>query len=136
MSISAATKSHPNRHSGVSSTNCRCGLVHDDELRTGPEIRDQVVEVLGGRCANPDCRWMSEDGFLGCRDKIYLQVDHVFDDGYLEKGRSNAIVYWSRVLKQVQAGSQRYQLLCANCNWAKRLATPFAKYVSTSGKGC
>lgn len=29
-------------------------------------------------------------------------------------------LYFKQVLKDIQNGSENYQLLCANCNWLKR----------------
>ena len=56
-------------------------------------------------------------------DPIYFQIDHVNDDGWVERKRKrlgnggSPQVTLSKYLKE----PDRYQLLCANCNWAKRL---------------
>ena len=114
----------PNRHSGVFSKDCRCGLVHDDELKSVRAQREQAVELLGGKCANPNCRWMNEDGTLGCTDRRVLQLDHVNDDGFMErKTAAQRAGYYTRILYAIKNGSNRYQLLCANCNWLKRVTT-------------
>lgn len=126
MTLATITANNPNRHPGVSSKDCNCGLVHDDELKTLKQYRQQVIDALGGRCSNSKCRWLNEDGTLGCHEQVYLQVDHVHDDGYLDKSRrSNS--YWPKVLREVQSGTGRYQLLCANCNWAKRQTSMFSR---------
>lgn len=121
MNLIERTKNDPNRHSGVSSKSCHCGLVHDDELSTRKGAREQVIDLLGGKCANPECRWLNVDGTLGCNDRKLLQIDHVNDDGFLDRKTKRQVVsYWFRVLRSVIAREDRYQLLCANCNWAKR----------------
>ena len=119
----------PYRHLGFNSSECSCSLVHDDELKD--EAHSKVINFLGSRCANPKCRWLNEDGTMGCTDTDLLQLDHVYDDGYLERRRRWT---WQRVLQALQKGTDRYQLLCACCNWKKRLGSPFAKWVAMSGR--
>lgn len=127
--ISERTKNDPNRHTGKSSTECGCGLIHDDELKDSGEIRREVLQLLGGRCASKDCRWLSADGSLGCTDLLCLQVDHVYDDGYTDR-KGGTHQYWAKVRLAVKQGSDRYQLLCANCNWKKRHTSPFSHWSS------
>lgn len=122
--LAEKTKNDPNRHTGVSSSGCFCGLVHDDELAGPKEKRDQIIEFFGGRCMNPDCRWKNVDGTLGCNDPRLFQIDHVLDDGFIDKWkRKNAALYYTKILQEIREGSKRYQLLCANCNWMKRSTT-------------
>lgn len=140
------TKHDPNRHTGVPSVDCSCGLVHDDEIVfSGTKFaRMKVVEVLGGRCKGSNCRWRNPDGSVGCSDIDLLQIDHVYDDGSFERKKHSSSMglsptYYNSILKQVLAGSDRYQLLCANCNWLKRLKTTwsseFTKWKSTQSTG-
>jgi hypothetical protein len=117
------TRNDPNRHTGVSSAACNCGLVHDDELLSPKQKREKLVELFGGRCMNPRCRWQNKDGTFGCTDKRAFQIDHVYDDGFMEKNPRTGLrrpPNWTKILAEVEAGSDRYQLLCANCNWIKR----------------
>jgi len=66
-----------------------------------------IWKLMGNTCA---C--------CGEDDPIYFQIDHVNNDGYLErkegKGRRTT-------LKRYMAAPHNYQLLCANCNIAKHL---------------
>jgi hypothetical protein len=81
--------------------------------------RAKVLEHLGNRCNNPACRWLNEDGSLGCKDPRALQIDHVRGGGHQEMVELNCCNY--RLCQKVlldTAGT--YQLLCANCNWIKR----------------
>lgn len=67
------------------------------------KARARVLELLGGVCVK-----------CGYSDERALQVDHVNGDGHVDPASS-----WRR-LKQIQETPERYQLLCANCNWIKR----------------
>ena len=68
-----------------------------------------VHELLGNMCKN-----------CGEDDPIYFQIDHVNNDGYIERSLKNGRqdIY---VIKKYLETPERYQLLCANCNWAKRM---------------
>lgn len=81
-------------------------------------IRQEVVRVLGSKCANPDCRWQNEDGTIGCTNPVILQVDHVNGGGTKER---NALSY-PAMYRKILNGATGYQLLCANCNWLKKVA--------------
>lgn len=80
--------------------------------------RNEVVARLGGKCSNPNCRWMNEDGTLGCTDFRCLNIDHVNGDGKEERKRPN---YLREMYKAILDGNcdGRYQLLCCNCNFIK-----------------
>lgn len=67
-----------------------------------------VLAAFGGKCAT-----------CGFSDPRALQIDHVNDDGYLDKwDRLDAVKFKRMVLAEAHTG--RYQILCANCNWIKR----------------
>lgn len=72
--------------------------------------RNAVIEALGGKCVR--C------GFIDIRA---LQIDHINGGGSRErkeikfKGAFN-----KHVLRSFLKGENKYQLLCANCNWIKR----------------
>ncbi len=70
-------------------------------------LRRAAIIHLGGEC-------------ISCRnsDPRVLQIDHVLGDG-AEERRNLAV---STMLRQVidTLPGERYQLLCANCNWIKR----------------
>lgn len=82
-------------------------------------LRLEIVARLGGRCANPDCRWLNEDGTRGCTDVRALQIDHVAAGGSteLQAGHGAGLKHLYRVRNDTTG---RYQILCANCNWIKR----------------
>ena len=79
-------------------------------------LRNRVIIFLGGRCANPNCKWVNDDGTFGCVLKDCLQIDHVNGGGRKEKEKG------ANLLRKVLKDSMGlYQLLCANCNWIKRV---------------
>ena len=53
-------------------------------MSTNP-YRDKVLFKLSVKCSNPKCRWLEEDGTLGCRDARILQIDHVNGGGVLHR---------------------------------------------------
>lgn len=67
--------------------------------------RVEALEYLGGKCV--EC---------GFQDFRALEIDHVRDDGYLEKVPRDS-TYYNKVIKD---NTGRYQLLCSNCNSKKR----------------
>lgn len=56
----------------------------------------------------------------GESNRVFLSIDHVQDDGYIHRtkhGRRTTAIY-----VEIARGKEThiYQLLCMNCNWAKR----------------
>jgi hypothetical protein len=78
-------------------------------LETRRQRRRDVVAQLGGKCV---CC-----GYTGTA----LQVDHINDDGYVER-KQDGQNFQRKMYLRVLAGDPGYQLLCANCNWEKRFA--------------
>ncbi len=75
------------------------------------KIRRSAIEALGGKCAR-----------CGFSDKRALQIDHINGGGSKERkvlGFSGR--FHLHVLRSFVAKENRYQLLCANCNWIKRV---------------
>ncbi len=69
--------------------------------------RKEVEKFLGNKC-------------VVCKetDRIYFQIDHVYNDAtYSKSGSYQASVSLKDVIKE----PKRYQLMCANCNHAKRM---------------
>jgi hypothetical protein len=77
-------------------------------LKHRREVRKALLARLGNRCA---C--------CGESRKEFLTLDHVRDDGYLERRTlKNPYSLYLKIVKR-KIKSSRYQLLCANCNSAK-----------------
>lgn len=80
-------------------------------------LRMEIIKILGERCSNPNCEVPG-----GMRDSRTLQIDHVNGNGNLEISKFNNLSsYYFFILNKIREGSKDYQLLCANCNWIKRV---------------
>lgn len=80
--------------------------------------RERILTKFGRKCNNPTCRWINDDGTLGCTDCRCLQIDHVNGNGKKELHNVPQYLYYRTVLED---NTGKYQLLCANCNWIKRV---------------
>lgn len=73
------------------------------------EQRDQVFELLGGKCANPEC---------GIDDYDVLQIDHIIPLRRKDhKGNTGTALKQAILLQKVD--KKTVQLLCANCHQKK-----------------
>lgn len=94
---------HPRWKGGISSST---NYSKDYQTRT----RNAVVEALGAKCV-----------VCGFDDVRALQIDHIEGGGSKErKERSFNGQFNNHVLKSFLNKEDKYQLLCANCNWIKR----------------
>jgi hypothetical protein len=85
------------------------------------DCRKEILTLLGGRCANPNCSWLNSDGLMGCTDDRCLQIDHVNGGGNTDTKTVGPQSMYLRIRRELRAGEkEKYQLLCANCNWIKR----------------
>jgi hypothetical protein len=75
-------------------------------------LRDELYRILGDKCIR-----------CGFNNKHCLQIDHVKGGGnkHREKLNNRGIGYLRRIIKEIKTGSKDYQILCANCNWIKRI---------------
>ena len=76
--------------------------------------REQLIELM--KCMCKAC---------GENDPIYLQFDHVYNDGYLDRktganGQKLPYRSFRLTVKKYLENPKRFQLLCANCNQAKK----------------
>ena len=75
------------------------------------KYRMDILEILGFQC-----------NVCGFDDVRALQVDHRNNDGFKERRTEKKTGNpYKLILEKVVAGSSDYQVLCANCNWIKRL---------------
>lgn len=79
------------------------------------KLRNAVIELLGGHCIQ-----------CGFSDVRALQVDHIHGGGTRE--RKNGISNSRLLMLDVMKTEGKYQLLCANCNWIKRVVNKEYKY--------
>ena len=75
------------------------------------QIKREVIAAYGGKCV---C--------CGEQNFAFLTIDHVFNDGYLERGKEGRFsgVHIYRRLKRAGMPQGRYQVLCYNCNCSKQ----------------
>lgn len=71
-------------------------------------IKIAVIELLGGRCV--EC---------GNTDVRVLQLDHVNDDGYLDRPKFGAGVVLARAILSGKRSVEGLQILCGNCHHLK-----------------
>ena len=74
--------------------------------------KKKVVDIMGGACQK-----------CGFSNPAALQIDHVNGKGNKERAGSVGDYHWN-LYKSIASGNSdwknKYQLLCANCNWIKR----------------
>jgi len=72
------------------------------------KLREAVVNFLGGKCAR-----------CGFNDIRALQIDHIHGGGTKELRKYSPSVMYHSILSG-KFPKEKYQILCANCNWIKR----------------
>lgn len=72
------------------------------------EVKATVNQILGGKCT---C--------CGEREPMFLDLDHVYNDGRLERRSMRDGRIHRKIASGECANIDRYQLLCRNCNWGK-----------------
>ncbi len=51
-----------------------------------------------------------------------LQIDHIHGDGHIEFARLGSYRLYKRILSmELENAHQEFQILCANCNWLKKI---------------
>lgn len=74
------------------------------------ELRELIIWLLGNKCKH--CR---------IKDHRVLQIDHVNGGGVKELRSLTPEEYNHQVLESIEKGEEKYQCLCANCNWIKKV---------------
>ena len=77
--------------------------------RYNHKSRQEVVDLLGGKCKR-----------CGFTDIRALQIDHINGGGYKEIRDISSKQRLKLVIEAIKNKVNKYQLLCANCNWIKR----------------
>jgi len=90
----------------------RNSLVARKKVRSASKVR--LLSFFGNKCNRCDYD-----------DPRALQIDHINGDGVQERKRGGRAIlsyehYHRIITESVAAGENKYQLLCANCNWIKR----------------
>ena len=75
------------------------------------KIRQGAISVLGGKCVR-----------CGFTDIRALQIDHINGGGSKDvKRRGRGGQFYNQVMNSFLNKENEFQLLCANCNWIKRV---------------
>lgn len=72
-------------------------------------MRMYAVDVLGNVC----CR-------CGFEDARALQIDHINGGGVQELRSISYYKLYKWIIENCDDAREKYQILCANCNWIKR----------------
>lgn len=83
----------------------RTDRAKENQIQYRRKKRQEVLAFLGGICI-----------WCGFSDPRALQIDHVNGGGSDEIARLGG----DSGNKRVYANPEKYELLCANCNWIKR----------------
>ena len=81
-------------------------------------VRDRSLRLDVLKKINPklDCKE------CGIDDIRVLVIDHIKNDGYKERREMNYSSFYRKILKMsAEEISEKYQILCRNCNWIRRL---------------
>lgn len=78
-------------------------------VKYNKSVRCATLTILGNKCVK-----------CGFDDARALQIDHINGGGVRELKKVNGASYWNQVIKSVLNKENKFQLLCANCNWIKR----------------
>jgi endogenous inhibitor of DNA gyrase (YacG/DUF329 family) len=82
-------------------------------LRNSRQLHDKVIDILGGRCANPNCLVPN-----GCTDKRCLDINHINFGGTKEiREKYNNNGY--RFYRDIFLGKRKtndLEVRCSNCN--------------------
>jgi hypothetical protein len=68
----------------------------------------RILDLLGNKCVR-----------CGETDWRCLQIDHI-NGGGTKDFAHGANARYCKIIREIKAGLNKYQLLCANCNWKKR----------------
>lgn len=84
------------------------------------ELKRQIFIKLGDKCV-----------ICGFNDPRALHIDHVNNDGFEERKKIRGAT--TRLRKVLEDKENRYQLLCANCNFIKKYEQHKIKWGEVSG---
>ena len=84
---------------------------HDTVNRARKKLRKEMIAEYGGECVS-----------CGISDIDVLDIDHINNDGSVDRKKRLYGYNLYRKLKKNNWPKSNFQLLCKNCNWKKHLA--------------
>ena len=105
-------KNNPNYKDGITLGEKRKEYIDIYNKDYKRRIRMATIDALGSKCIK-----------CGFDDIRALQIDHINGGGCkeLKNFPGHGKSYYKYVLESFLRGENKYQLLCANCNWIKRV---------------
>lgn len=73
------------------------------------KLRLDVIKGLGGKCVR-----------CGFSDLRALQIDHINGGGSQDRKNIGTRQLYGWIIKNIIDAKEKYQILCANCNWIKK----------------
>lgn len=92
-------------HENASSSALRGPPQEASERIRNSDLRLEVIRALGGKCAQ-----------CGIEDPRILQIDHIHGGG-----SRRGLPPYPKILEKIDEAKTLYQVLCANCNFLKRV---------------
>jgi len=84
---------------------------HPEKRNSGTrKIKEAIYDILGRKCTR-----------CGFDDPRALQIDHIKGNGSAERKLFCFTNYYKYILTDLIENPGKYQILCANCNWIKRI---------------
>ena len=110
--------------------NCNCGKSHYGVCPHNKKEFEKIILKKNNKSASNKCLHKLKMDVIegyggGCKhcaedNPYFLNIDHIFDDGAEERKKiSHQALY--RKLRDLNYSTDKYQLLCYNCNWEKKL---------------
>lgn len=87
--------------------------IRENTTRRRFEIRIGIIKILGSKCV-----------YCGDSNLLHLQIDHINNDGNIERKESEQTGMSSKVALLYLKGIKdinKLQILCANCNYEKQM---------------
>lgn len=84
---------------------------YEDNLRKDRDKRISLIQKLGGKCCA--CGYD--------KDTRALELDHVKNDGYLDRKKRGRGKIYRYYIKNVEEAVKNLQVLCSNCNKIKQI---------------
>ena len=82
------------------------GYMRDYNRVRLPIIKSQIFDLLGRECANCELD-----------DMRVLEIDHINGGGRQARKNTGSLNYYTKILREIEDGSDNYRVLCKNCNW-------------------
>lgn len=121
----ALVQQHSSRINPYKDYYCRnCGDFFCTKERDDSRIRvprDQLLLILGRKCACSESRCCHGTRICGFKDKRALEFDHIHGEGYGHrfKNQRNGRIFYRFYVEHPELAKKELQIMCRNCNKIK-----------------